>query len=164
LSLPGELRNRIYELVLCEAEIIHVTEDLKPPALPAVCRTIRTESLEIWLRQNEFKFDLIDCDGSLLVAITKLRMMLIKDPDFSLRVGTVTTGLNWQNLKRWCRGARETEHRCYDYDELATDVDTVIYSALRIAIETKHRPWEECETLLEALRATAGRVDRRWLD
>lgn len=125
---------------------------------------MRKEAREIWLRQNSFSFDVIDCDGSLLVAFTKLRVRVIEGLEFELYVQTTRQGINWQNLKQWCKGVRETEHRAYAYDEDSTDLEMVIYSALKIATETKHRPWEECEILLEALRATAGRVDRRWLD
>ena len=72
LALPAELRNRIYELVLCETTTVLLDDgwgDLerslrcwRRPALFSTCRRTASEASPIYYSQNVFMFN-NECDG-----------------------------------------------------------------------------------------------------
>lgn len=63
LTIPGELRNEIYRLVLPHHEIIKIREGTsKEPALLAVCRQIHKEASYIYYCENRFHIDVKDWD------------------------------------------------------------------------------------------------------
>lgn len=66
LSLPAELRSRIYDLALTQADYITVTPDLRQPRLLSVNRQIRKEARNIWYMSNTFDFRIYDCSDALL--------------------------------------------------------------------------------------------------
>lgn len=58
LTIPAELRNRIYELVVIEEETIrfqHTAKSLQPPIL-RVCQQTRTECRQMYYERNTFIF------------------------------------------------------------------------------------------------------------
>lgn len=60
-TLPGELRNRIYRLVLVQSSVILDVKILSTPTEPALlatCQRIRKEALNIFYSENTFHFDL----------------------------------------------------------------------------------------------------------
>ena len=78
-SLPAELRNQIYRLVLIRAtnfDLIRPTHfDLRPegfwpyePDLLHVSRQIRTEALDIYYQENTWAFHIQDFDATLYLA------------------------------------------------------------------------------------------------
>lgn len=54
LSLPAELRNRIYEYALIEENEIAITADLHVPALLQTSRQIRREARSLYFEKNTF--------------------------------------------------------------------------------------------------------------
>lgn len=59
MSLPGEIRNRIYEFTLLSKEIISMTSQSGNSAIPGLLRAnkqIREECVPIYYRSNSFKF------------------------------------------------------------------------------------------------------------
>jgi hypothetical protein len=77
LSLPGELRNNIYEL--CLAKSTYIYAERATPALTATCRQIRQESLPIYYGLNTFRFSRFICgsepSGKLDVHARHIRLM-----------------------------------------------------------------------------------------
>ncbi|KAK3650691.1 hypothetical protein LTR56_006096 [Elasticomyces elasticus] len=59
-KMPGELRNRVAELVLYEPDGVDITiadghaTCRNPPSLPSVCRQLRTETAKMYFAINEF--------------------------------------------------------------------------------------------------------------
>ena len=55
LSLPAELRNRIYEYALAEQRSIKITPGLRTPALLRASSQLRREARPIWFEVNSFR-------------------------------------------------------------------------------------------------------------
>ena len=62
LSLPAELRNRIYTMALLErphieTNSLHMNDTLCRSALTRTCRQIRAETIDMFYILNVFRFD-----------------------------------------------------------------------------------------------------------
>ena len=126
LSLPAELRNRIYEMVLIKGrgegaaagdESIDVVWDgregvwsqkigeqpwMRQPRLTAVCRQIRDETLPIYYGQNTFELDVHAFDSTKL-----LRKLRVGSPAGSV----VTTFFNFEAFQATISWLRVIGHR-----------------------------------------------------
>lgn len=63
--LPGELRNRIYELVVHSESAIEITDDPSTstqPAITRVCRLLRNDALSVFYSINTFRAEVRYCD------------------------------------------------------------------------------------------------------
>ncbi|KAK5715899.1 hypothetical protein LTR15_009724 [Elasticomyces elasticus] len=65
LTLPAELRNAIYELVLPQDIIIEVDQNMRAPPLLQVCREVRIETVPMWYLGNTFQHTIKHCNGEL---------------------------------------------------------------------------------------------------
>lgn len=74
LSLPSELRNRIYEEALWSNGKVHITADDKPPGLLSTCLQIRKEASELYYKTNTFYLNTERCVKWLKALQTKNRM------------------------------------------------------------------------------------------
>lgn len=63
LSLPPELRNRIYEYVLAEERDIRITPQLRVSALLHTSRQVRAETGYMWFEVNLFRIVRVFCLG-----------------------------------------------------------------------------------------------------
>lgn len=63
VSLPAELRNRIYDYVLAEERNIRITPQLRVPALLHTSRQVRAETRYTWFTVNQFRIVRIFCLG-----------------------------------------------------------------------------------------------------
>ena len=171
LALPGELRNRIYDYCLIE-EDIWVTRDTKPPGLLSACRRIREETRPIWFGDNTFKFDIQNCDASVMRLFQKQVMVSLRIPSLRLAfrqkvrfyVSNDTGSINWDNLEKWCMDTHQGE-----LDGIAIredgfeDVDAVVQAALNMARNGRNVAWEDFKIQLKPLRLLAGRLNPNWL-
>lgn len=133
LGLPAEIRNMIYKYAIVDKKSpIKVTEHLKQPPLLSVNRLIRSETLNIWYRENKFETTIRDCDATLLHAwIRNFDVVFPKG-----RKGLRTPGMwlhgrpHWPNLMSWCR--LYLHSRIWYGDEVGnwSSVGTVIRAAL----------------------------------
>ena len=72
LTIPGELRNKIYRLALTTANKINVDKGqfAEPGLLPA-CRQVRTEAVKIYYLENEWQIQYRNWDHSIAEAFFK---------------------------------------------------------------------------------------------
>ncbi|KAK4888440.1 hypothetical protein LTR27_012663 [Elasticomyces elasticus] len=78
LSLPPELRNRIYTLALSSAEpvIISLSDGLSKPSLLKVCRSVTAETTQLYYASNTFELHL--APRTSLVVVARLRTLGLK--------------------------------------------------------------------------------------
>ena len=163
LTLPAELRNKIYDYALVEPDKIIVDEDLKLPGLLFTCRQTLQESLGIYYG-NAFFLKIKDCNMRLLTAFHKHKGNLAGIANVDLPPFLIwmrKQGVDWANLEDWC-------HSVWKRDLLAstghwrTDNDhKVIIAAHQIALNSGS--WESCKKQLDALRMVAGALNPKWL-
>ncbi|KAK5690590.1 hypothetical protein LTR97_012144 [Elasticomyces elasticus] len=112
LALPPELRTKIFEFSLTEANCIDVTDQgLKPPGLLAVSTQVRDEAITIYYSTNRFRLVLLDYNPDPLMPFClryKKYFVPAKgydhhNPDVGVLSARVEGQPNWQNLERWCR-------------------------------------------------------------
>lgn len=97
LSLPPEMRNRIYRYVLLETEPIRTTPSRTPPPQPGLlstCRQIRKESLDIYYQENKFKIHVVHFDSRQLAEFNA-RSSAQCLANVSV---TIANSNNWSNL------------------------------------------------------------------
>lgn len=151
------MRNKIYEYVVLEKNRIQIVPSLKPPGLLGTCRQTRLEAKKMWLKQNEWVFQVHHLDMVLMhkwarVSGSPARLHVHKEP-------------HWQNLLKWCKvifdqksapqGLSAMGRPDHFYDFLA--------AISRQAEMSRARTWEECHADLMLWRPLAGAVDARWL-
>ncbi|KAK5127464.1 hypothetical protein LTR85_006803 [Meristemomyces frigidus] len=119
LTLPLEMRNRIYRFVLVEPQNIVIRANEKPPeepALLATCRQVRQESLNIYWKENNFEIEVRDY----LAAFYARWCTKSKDKSDSkyncTHTFTLLGRINWWNLKAWLRACYNKECRGLDAD------------------------------------------------
>ena len=98
LSLPAELRNEIYRLVLVEDKRLNIKKDLPTqPGLLRACRQTRQEGLDIYLQDNYFVFYINHFDAS-----TYLQWCRASRKHIGCHHGfVVANSANWDNLLDW---------------------------------------------------------------
>ncbi len=178
-SLPEELRNKIYKYCLIaddrhDAEFsmyfanrrcfIRVTKDLKLPPLLAINRQVREETLNLFYLSNKFRAKIKDYDASLYLAWRK-HLNTFNDRIGRNDIYFRTCGTpNFENLKEWCRAVWSGVYAIKKKDNHNSPEHGIVDAAHRIAVASRDKPWEKCETQLIGLRQVLGQVDRRWLD
>ncbi|KAK3617301.1 hypothetical protein LTR56_025369 [Elasticomyces elasticus] len=169
LSLPAELRNEIYEYVLLEPDIkygVLVTPDLELPPLLSVCRQVRSESRGIWYNGQKFTHVMSDCNADTMLAWSRhLANIGIPNPNHWKYQFEFDGEPNWDNLMRWCKTLCEDGGLRMDPKTFLSPFQSVIGSACQIARESFdcERSWKECRGLLEILRRTVGKFEKKWL-
>lgn len=87
MNLPAELRNEIYSLALVQDTRIMVSTSLpylKEPALLAVNRQMRSETLPVWYSENVFQINGSSPSVKFLRSLGSERLQLLK----TLRIST----------------------------------------------------------------------------
>jgi hypothetical protein len=161
LELPVELRDRIYRYSLLKKEKIDITTQFEQPALLQSCRQIRSETIEMWYKKNDFFMTITDCDASRLVASSRHCVRVIGAVNIKERLHGKT---NWCNLMDWCHDVHtdagdryflgpeiSDEHKPTDFSSWV-----VVTSALRITRRNYSVSWNQCEETLRVLRRMAG--------
>ncbi|KAK3651626.1 hypothetical protein LTR56_004355 [Elasticomyces elasticus] len=165
LTLPPELRNTIYELVLPQREDIPIIWFLRVPALLQVCRQIRNETLEMWHCGNTFTFVVQHCDADLLMRFYKHLATVGLQHVVEFQV-EVKGKLNWTNLIRWCMAicALGNPRVRSAAGGSTVKVKSGITAAVGLALECheRDRGWEECLAAFGWLRFGLGAHDSRW--
>lgn len=101
LSLPPEIRNSIYELVLYHDAPIHVDSDLKLLPLLATCSGFHIEASSIWYRDNHFRAVGINCDATALHKWTQNCCTVGQRDYFDVSI-ELRDRINWDRLVDWC--------------------------------------------------------------
>jgi hypothetical protein len=143
---------------------ILITENLKPPALLAVCRQIRKETKTIFYTSNRFHVDIPYYDTTLYTAWR----IHIRNIGYKTKASNVAFrvlgGPNWENLKIWCRHVWSGLPAISRVRGHVKRKHEIVDAAHRIAVASRGKPWVECEVQLDGWRRVLGQVDRTWLD
>lgn len=96
-SLPGELRNQIYRLVLVQARSVRLKPDHNSePSLLRICRKARREATRIHREENRFRVIVVHLDST----------VLCRNPShwaYDIIAIQILGGYNWPNLKTWLK-------------------------------------------------------------
>lgn len=102
LSLPPEMRNRIYRFALLHENDILTQTGSKPPADPAIlrtCRQLRNEASGIYYQENDIVFEVESYDIDTYVRWTE-RSIHRRKANVKFRMSAPP---NWANLLRWLK-------------------------------------------------------------
>lgn len=167
LNLPAELRNSIYRLVLLEQNPITVTRTLQTPGLTQTCQQIRRETIKPWIMENEFRFDILHCDTTLLTKWQcRVPRMNFDTAADEITIHTyIRPSTNWANVLNSCIMIWSDNGRVsHTLGRNREAAGAVICAAEKIAVQFRDRPWAECSRALASLRIAIGAFDSRWND
>ncbi|KAK5701610.1 hypothetical protein LTR97_004426 [Elasticomyces elasticus] len=164
LTLPPEMRNRIYREVLVEGDIyIHTHSRFLPiePALMRVCRQTREEALAIYHKENSFVFDIDENDARNLINWCKSASRR-KNSEIAFEVGH---SQNWENLMAWAAATFRRE--CVAPPLIYPDGDTAVPAAvhvLEVASQLKDCSvtWPAAEAVLMQMRKAMAVENPAW--
>ncbi|KAF7192426.1 hypothetical protein HII31_05940 [Pseudocercospora fuligena] len=166
LSLPPELRNQIYDLILISplGSKPTITGTFSPPPLLSVCSQIRSEALKLWLSANVFSITILDCDVSLAKKFQNTFTStsgLKEAPKMSFRM---KGSPHWGNLMKWCEAVHKGDTTWFQCKkEGAKGLSVVVTAATRMAGTPGRKGWDRVREDLEGWRHVAGMVDEGWL-
>ncbi|KAK4626902.1 hypothetical protein CLAFUW4_05047 [Fulvia fulva] len=172
LTLPAEIRNRIYEYALIEHPNILITPAIREPPLLSANRQIRTEALGIYYSNlNIFILPIHSSDATLYLRWhTHLQ---------SLGFDDMTSGLvrlsgtpRWENLFRWCKAVYQGGASMIRFKEdirikgQTTAMYHVVIAGLEIAKAGRESGlrWDVVEKLLGSLMYGVVEYDERWVE
>ncbi|KAK3635234.1 hypothetical protein LTR56_014843 [Elasticomyces elasticus] len=168
-TLPAELRNTIYALVLPQDTIIEVDHHTRAPPLLEVCREVRSETVPMWYLSNTFHHTIKHCNGELFE-----RWVMFCNKHLGRKISRSINDLislkgkpNWSALLKWCKVVCEEHNaRCIERKAGQSRLSTVVTAALDIArtCEASSVPWLACEKMLDHMRYALGRYDVRWTE
>lgn len=177
LSLPAELRNRVYRLVLLENRPIRVTQSGfdQGGGLLSTCKQIRQEALKIYYYENKFLVITPKWNTDTLVSFhtETLRLQLRVGP-YGVRCNLASTSQepHWANLLEWARRLHSRELSWWSSNEdgytLSGTRGTVAFNVCRamriMACEMRAMPWSQVKEVLAPQRIVLASVDKRWLE
>lgn len=145
LTLPPELRNKIYALALTKPYTIDITKDLLIPGLLQTNRQLRHEALALWLEDNRFRLTVQRFDARLCAPWNTLVARMVASlpggrvPFPRVRV-VVEDSHNWKNLLDWCREVHKRENRVVWVSATSFLRGVVWSDARRLPLP----PWRRC--------------------
>lgn len=125
LTMPPEIRNEIYRLVLLEDQVTVNDTSHTTPALLSTCRQLRKEASPIFQQENKFVLDV----DSFQMGLTLHHWLRHGNPSagFSFEF---RGKMNWSNLKLWLQ--KYHKHEAYSgfliHDEADTRVKCVSHA------------------------------------
>lgn len=168
LSLPAELRNRIYRLALVQDAEIRIAPSHSPPPEPALlstCRQVRGEARNIYYQDNTFLFGVSDFDAAMLVTFES-RSRTHRRANHSLALGG---GPNWANLKAWIRAVFEGRGHYFSrrFDDEAVPAPlhehlAVMCFDVMMRLRARGMEWKQAKGVLEDLHRGMAAADPRW--
>ncbi|KAK4549719.1 hypothetical protein LTR36_005020 [Oleoguttula mirabilis] len=143
-KLPGELRNRIYRLVLIDDDLIQVEkEGFEEPPVLLVCHDIRSEALPIYYCENHFCLCVKSFNPTVALCWTRKIRELKKHYNISLPI-TVDMDMyaNWSNLILWLQRLHTGDiFAGLDYDTTDGVEDYTIVVMMRQVEDLRSLPW-----------------------
>lgn len=165
LQLPGELRNRIYRLVLCQEKQIIVTRlnwSSHQPALLQTNRQIRNEAIGVFYHGNAFCVAVHDWNGSLLERFRDLRSVYKSNAHWR---HYFTGGPHWANLLEWLKGVHGRTRRSLrtpGLNQVRPALRWVLAACFETAQNGRAMPWSTVERILGVQRKALIALDSRW--
>ncbi|WPA98163.1 uncharacterized protein RHO25_002774 [Cercospora beticola] len=178
-SLPGELRNRIYRLVLVEEHDVLVSHTgYTRSGLLGVCQQIAAEATAIYYEENIFQSVVTDYDSQVMYALCR-HLTAMKQRGLSVRVQATfclnswSPTPNWNNLMTWIKRYFLREVTCgmiwghnathlLMRDEITFYTIGAMFSTARAL--TDQVSWDTVEKALETNRQTLIHIDPAWRD
>lgn len=159
LGLTGELRNQIYRLAIVGPDrvTIDAANPVPPqPGLLRTCRQLRNETLDIFYRENSFRYRVVDL--KLPMRPDYPRATVSKYVVSFAGISTGTHVLNWQNFYRWLKDYHY--HRANRFlAGHSTHSIKALCGAFKIVRQLRTNPqikWEEVEKVLEAWKESVA--------
>jgi hypothetical protein len=161
-TLPAELRNEVYRLVIMKNERIGVPEETSmEAALLCVCKQITVEATYIFCCENEFHFELHDWDYSGLQAFVDRALLLhnIESPICRTKNTSVSSGavFNREKFLKFLRYYHEGPNSItFKYHTEEDPYMSALTGAFGILSHMAKAPWGQVEAVLEiCLRGTS---------
>ncbi|KAK4496543.1 hypothetical protein PRZ48_012523 [Zasmidium cellare] len=175
LALPGELKNRIYRLVLVQPEdtpiIITSTGYHRGGGLLQTCEQVRREALKIFFYENEFEHPLRRWNPTPMCNFMSTIARLELDCPKAEMVYEVPIEPCWRHLVQWCcqihKGVLTSDviNPGALRKEDVLDLQTHMVAMMMLTVRTMcSQPWSLVEELLEGMRPSLITADRRWED
>ncbi|KAM0715529.1 hypothetical protein Q7P37_009027 [Cladosporium fusiforme] len=167
ISLPGELRNRIYRYTLVRARSIEIdasTWSTHQPSLLATCRQIRAEALPIFYVENRISAEIRDWDP--VVKQRLFDLSLSHKLEMSSRMHHFHGVPNWTNLYAWLRGVFDGRlsgiSDCVGKQRpMERKTIGVMFMIVRRA-RARGLLWEDVSEILEAQAELLGVLNPAW--
>ncbi|KAK5127342.1 hypothetical protein LTR85_006681 [Meristemomyces frigidus] len=173
LTLPPEMRNRIYRFTLIEETqpVSIAASDTLPnqPGLLRTCRQIRHESADIYYQENEFEFDIEHNNAAVYI-----RWCTASPKHLSANyVFSMTASTNWPNALVWLEAVHSG--RCVAMDanrdgpdganRAGSSDDAVAHlSDVVVTLGNDGLAWKQVHGVLKEVRRAIGALDPGWLD
>ncbi|KAF7185428.1 hypothetical protein HII31_13275 [Pseudocercospora fuligena] len=181
LSIPAEMRNRIYRLVLLEyatnpkindggfgrVQFLPHGPHPQEPSLLQTCTQIRKEASSIYYMENRFVFEARDCDITLAMdwfSSSKLR----RQSDISL---ALSGNPNWKNLITWLQAAFKNKigfmasepswSRTPSDNAMCWQVPHAMRLVKMLKVE-QQMSWAQVEAMLEVVHDLMVSLDPKW--
>ncbi|KAK5127472.1 hypothetical protein LTR85_006811 [Meristemomyces frigidus] len=174
-KLSGELRNRIYRLLLLPEPggVIDITaQGVEEPSILLSCHEVRNEAISIFYAENDFVIHVTDYDSSPLMEFGQ--HVRKREKQHSHFYGPMTAVCqtanitpNWANLLLWCQ--RNHRNEVTETDWFPSDAPAgssqsrlIVGGMFQIVHEMSGLPWENVERLLKGQRRILFGIDKRW--
>ncbi|KAK4613859.1 hypothetical protein CLAFUW4_08888 [Fulvia fulva] len=174
LDLAPELRNMIYELILCDSSTA-LSPDSKPrvlidkdtitqPPLLQTCLQIRAEASGIYYFGNRFDVVCLGFDPTDMILLTRQA----KDITISVKVHDTQTAPKWANVFKWLQAYYNNEvgrlEEVWDAHCEAQQWNSVAKMFDMVdMLKNRQMPWREMEKVLEVTKDIAQlSVDWEW--
>ena len=167
LSLPGELRNRIYRFAIVGTRTIEIDIarwSTHQPELLKTCKQVRQEALRLFYMENKISTNIHDWNPILKYHFQQL--MIAHDIRPLHLHHYFSGGPNWKNLMDWLRGVHEGRIGAISdavgkQRGIERKTVGIMFRVVRKA--TGVSTWPQVEDLLVAHRELLGMNDARWL-
>jgi hypothetical protein len=172
LSLPPELRNRIYEMVLVQSQTVMVAPaGISEPALLSTAKQVRNEAIQIYYGQNIFHITIDNLNPYPLVRWKERRKALKRNCRLKMKWGwSCPVQPARQNLHRWLEAYHDSQHR-YRLRRvseipmsapLCISEEVIIGGMFYVVQCLRGRPWDEVERVLEESYHMLEARDKGW--
>ncbi|GAB7335371.1 hypothetical protein MBLNU13_g07752t1 [Cladosporium sp. NU13] len=167
LSLPSELRNRIYRATLLSDRTIEIDKprwSTHQSALLKTCRTIRAETFRLFYIENKISTNIHDWNPIVKYEFQKLMAKHRIRPTQLNHY--FTGGPNWDNLMDWLQAVHQGRIGAISdavgkQRPIERKTIGIMFKIVRKA--TGVSAWSQVEDLLVAHRELLGMNDSRWL-
>ncbi|KAI5361515.1 hypothetical protein Slin15195_G126300 [Septoria linicola] len=175
MELSGELRNRIYRLLLKFPASVQVTlSGHDRPAIVCTSKTIRSEALGIFYLENSFHFSIHDLESdnfARFTEVTKALKLQRRGLRFSPRTQYTVLWVvsHWDHLLLWLKRyhAQEVHHVAAKLSRTlaaARDQDYAVVAGMFVVAKALRgdQPWSVVERIFNAQRPVLAALDAEW--
>lgn len=162
LSLPAELRNKIYRLSLLESRRIMIGSAYPLPSQPGLlqtCRQLRLESSNIYYKENRFRHIIVEFDSRLYRKWYQSSRKRAKcHTSFH-----IYESKKWSNLMEWLEAWYHKTCRRPDLRSKGSPgVDAKVFKMARRMRDEQHLSWSIAAKGLEDMHQVLMSTDPRW--